>query len=367
MKKVGSRTFNRILAGLLAGFWCLTAMPSPAVAPAANPSWLMLQSTEKPAAAYPHLKLWGLINAVYEDVDGVAPPTRNFSLRRAYLGMRGALDPDIDYFLLADFGTGVAGRDPPLLLDASITFKHLPYLKVRLGQFKIPFGLEGLEAHFAPPLINFTRAAVQLLAFTAPLHHPPLERRASNSAFRDIGVQLFDEIALGESSLVWALGAFNGAGINRADDNAAKDAVARIEWAAGGWRAGASGLRGDATPAETRKTRWGADVTYHRGPWHLGAEYIGACDALPGGGQRRAEGWHVRASYLLTPKLQLVARHEAFDPDRNAGNDRYTATAAGVNWIFTGFTRLQLNYEFRDNAAVPREGDAFFVQAQVLF
>jgi phosphate-selective porin len=75
----------------------------------------------------------------------------------------------------------------------------------------------------------------------------------------------------------------------------------------------------------------------------------------------------VRASYLLTPKLQLVARYEAFDPDRNAGNDRYTATAMGVNWIFKGFTRLQLNYEFRDNEAVPREGDALVAQAQVLF
>jgi phosphate-selective porin len=328
----------------------------------------MLQSTEKPAAAYPDVRLWGLIDAVYADEDtGGAGPSRNFSLRRAYAGIRGSIDPKLDYFLLADFGTGVVGRDAPLLLDASVTFKHLPYVKARVGQFKIPFGLEGLEAHFALPLINFTRASVQLLSFTAPLWQTPAERRASNSAFRDIGVQLFDEIALGKSSLVYALGGFNGAGVNRPDDNDAKDVLARIEWATGGLRLAASGLSGRTTPAEARKERWGADVTYNRGPWHVGAEYIGARDAVVSGGQRCADGWHVRTSYLLTQKLQLVARYEAFDPDRNAGNDRYTATAIGVNWIFKGFTRLQLNYELRDNAVVPGEGDALFAQAQVLF
>lgn len=155
--------------------------------PRSNPSWLILQSVEPPSQQFPTLRLWGLVDVVYtfDDTRSLAPDN-SMSVRRAYVGLRGSLLPDIDYFLLVDVGTGVIGRPSPLLLDASATLKHIRHLKVRVGQFKIPFGLEGLEAHFSPPLINFTRASVQLLALPGLLGLAPAVRLASNSAFRDI-------------------------------------------------------------------------------------------------------------------------------------------------------------------------------------
>lgn len=339
--------------------------------PKPNPSWLMLQSMEMPAKEYPTLKVWGLVDAVYSfDNTDQLVPNNTASLRRGYIGIRGAWMQNIDYFVLSDFGTGVAGRTPPLLLDASLTLKHIPYLKVRVGQFKVPFGLEGLEAHFTPPLINFTRAAVQLMSFSAPLGLPPRDRVASNSAFRDIGAQLFDQIEIGEKKdiqLVYALAFYNGNGINTTDNNNQKDLLGRLEIVSRGLRLGLSGLTGKETKDKLIKRRLGGDATYNIGPLHIGGEVIWGKDGLLAGGERTAWGWHTRASYLLTHHLQPVLRYEQFDPNTDVSKDRFDATAIGVNWIFKGYTRLQVNYEFRNDQASPTIGDLLTAQAQIFF
>lgn len=335
--------------------------------PRSNPSWLMLQSVEPPSQQFPTLRLWGLVDVVYtfDDTRSLAPDN-SMSVRRAYVGLRGSLLPDIDYFLLVDVGTGVIGRPSPLLLDASATLKHIRHLKVRVGQFKIPFGLEGLEAHFSPPLINFTRASVQLLALPGLLGLAPAVRLASNSAFRDIGVQLFDEIGK-EVQLVYALGVFNGSGINTSDDNSAKDVVGRLEVASRGVRMGLSGLTGRESRSDLAKRRLGGDVTYNIGPLHVGSEVIWGRDELAGGGRQTAWGWHIRASYLATSSLQPVLRYEAFEPDTRSGDARFQAWALGVNWVFKGYTRAQLNYEVRSDEARPATGDLLSIQVQILF
>jgi hypothetical protein len=320
-----------------------------------------------PPKEYPTLKVWGLVDAVYAfDATDRLVPNNTASLRRGYLGVRGAWMPDIDYFLLVDGGTGVAGRLSPLLLDASVTLKHLPYLKVRLGQFKVPFGLEGLEAHFTPPLINFTRVAVQLMSFSAPLGTG--NRVASNSAFRDIGVQVFDQTGAEKRlQLVYAVALLNGNGINSTDTNNAKDLVGRVEIASRGMRVGISGLRGKQTSESLRKRRVGGDVTANRGSVHLGGEALWGRDDLATGGHWTAWGWHVRASCLLTDHLQPVVRYEQFDPNTAVAEDRFTAIAIGVNWIFKGYTRLQGNYEVRSDQASPQTGDLMTAQAQIVF
>lgn len=335
--------------------------------PKPNPSWLILQSLEMPADEYPTLKVWGLVNAVYSfDETEKLVPDNTISLRRGYLGVRGAWMKDIDYFFLADFGTGVVGRTTPLLLDASITLKHVPYLKIRFGQFKIPFGLEGLEAHHTPPLINFTRASVQLLSISAPLGTS--DRAATNSAFRDLGVQFFNQIGQEkEIQLVYALAMFNGNGINTIDNNNQKDLVGRLEIASKGLRFGLSGLTGKETTNELRKRRLGVDATYNLRDLHLGGEVIWGQDNLVVGGLRTARGWYLRASYLLRQRFQPVLRYEQFDPNNKVSVDRFEAVAVGFNWIFKGYTRLQVNYEFRNDQANPRTGNLLTVQAQIFF
>jgi hypothetical protein len=223
-----------------------------------------------------------------------------------------------------------------------------------------------LEAHFSPPLINFTRASVQLLALPAPLGLPSVTRVSSNSAFRDIGIQLFDQVGA-DVQLVYALGVFNGSGINTADSNDAKDVVARLEVAARGLRLGVSGLRGDETESDLSKRRLGGDATYNIGPVHVGTEVIWARDRLSAGGEQTAWGWHIRGSYLLTDHLQPVLRYEEFDPNTEALDVKFRAVGVGLNYVFQGYTRLQLNYELRLDQARPATGDLLSIQAQVLF
>lgn len=337
--------------------------------PKPNPSWLILQSMEMPAKEYPTLKLWGAIDAVFSfDRSEGLLSDNSASLKRGYVGLRGSWMENIDYFVIADFGTGVAGKSSPLLLDASVTLKHIPYAKVRIGEFKIPFGLEGLENHLTPPLINFTRASVQLMSFVAPLGIATTTRLASNSAFRDIGVQLFDQI--GEENdvqVVYALALYNGTGINTIDDNSQKDIVARIEAARRGLRLGLSGLTGKEAVDRLTKRRVGLDATYYIGELHLGGEAIWGQDNLLAGGLRRAQGWHMRASYLFREHLQPVLRYEQFDPDTDVPGNTFDAIAIGFNWIFKGLTRLQANYEIRDDRINNLVGDLVTAQVQIVF
>ncbi len=157
-------------------------------AEAAN--WLMLQGTERDAAAG-RAKVWGFIQpevvytkgstlkggplannpAQFNMVGPNATSRATFQIRRARIGVRGQgfpLDGKTNYFILTEFGNnGITvpggGKSAGKLTDASVTFNHIPYARIRVGQFKYPGAEEGLQAIHVFDYINFTNVANQLL------------------------------------------------------------------------------------------------------------------------------------------------------------------------------------------------------------
>lgn len=64
----------------------------------------------------------------------------------------------------------------------------------------------------------------------------------------------------------------------------------------------------------------------------------------------KAEGFNYTLGYKIHPKLQLIARYDQFDPNRNVKHDTKREYTAGVNWFIKGQAlRLILNYVFCDN------------------
>ncbi len=255
---------------------CAGGMAATMQVEAAN--WLMLQGTERSSAAG-RAKLWGFLQPTYSSTAGTKVPTaawkgenmqpnmlaphlatnKSFGIRRARIGVRGQgfpLDPNVNYFFLAEFGSnGITwpnGGDGGAMIDhASVTLNHIPGARIRAGLFKVPMSEEMLQAIHVFDYINFTNFADQQLlerffntdgsgtfvkggpadrgdlgAPPSPTNRIPAQSddeinglNAPVGAVRDQGIQVFDSFKTGgwETSYAFMIG--NGNGINRSDNN----------------------------------------------------------------------------------------------------------------------------------------------------
>ncbi|MGC2424270.1 MAG: porin, partial [Nitrospirota bacterium] len=222
------------------------------------------------------LKIGGYLQAGYLNDDAgfsySVPPTTGFSptagsqffLRRARLvldfgvgpkvGARVSIEPAVD---LNTSSSTSGGRS--ILRDAYGWTDYIPYTRITLGQFKTPFGLEGVESLSDNPTIN--RSMVTNLAHVL---------------LRDIGVMASWNFKTDVSGLPlgaqWAVALVNGTGYNLPDDNNQKDLVFRgtINPLVEGLNIGGSlyGGKTHVTPST------GPAVNKYHDSWAAEAEYI---------------------------------------------------------------------------------------------
>ncbi len=397
-----------------------TALALGATGSAHATNWLQLQGTE-PAGSAERLKVWGFIQPQYTYTENTklkagpwkgqkavfnqtAPERKSsntFQLRRARLGIRGAnfpLDSKTNYFLLVEAGkNGITEFDSAVALtDASITLNHIPYARVRIGQFKTPGSEEGLQAIHVFDYINFTNVTDQMMlerfldedGSRAGFANGP---NGSVSAFRDIGIQVFDWFDVGEWQHSYAFMVGDGNGLNRTDNNNEKDLYAywSSEWIFGGkgarrqgWKMfawGQSGKRtldytfGNPGKRDFDRDRWGFGTTFRKDKYRAAAEYIYADGmifngsdggAVPGSTSNNgaataslninpngeSEGYYVHFGYAVIPQIELDIRYDYLDRMKNvdAAEREFTTLTLGVQYFFNKKTRALVNYEFRD-------------------
>jgi len=232
-------------------------------------------------------------------------------------------------------------------------------LSVRAGQFKTPFGYEQLFAD--------TRLAT-------------IERSLGNDRLtsgRQLGLDLFGTLGV----LDYSAGFFNGTGTNNNfNDNGNFLYAGRV--GAGVWKGtatrfgdmalslGVDGLSSrdasialssdfglDSTPATPshddvfagRRRAFGVDAQFHAGPFEVWAEYLRETleprDGIPGS-RVRADGWYAQATWFAIPRrLQVVAKYDAFDPNRELREADTRTWTAGLNYFVRGDSlKLQLDY-----------------------
>jgi len=88
-----------------------------------------------------------------------------------------------------------------------------------------------------------------------------------------------------------------------------------------------------------------------------------------------AIGYTLTGTYYLTPKIQLAARYDVFDPEENNGESDYNEQdiTLGVNYHFVEYNnkkaKIQFNYIIQKENGLTEEPDnnAFVVCFQVLF
>ena len=329
-------------------------------------------------------------------------------LIRARLGLRGVLTDDnkINYFTLTAFGyngiTEPAGETHhTYLTDASITFRYIPKVNVRMGLMKYPGSEEGMQARFASSFINFTQMSNFLLLEKTPkdekIAGDYFQGRADRSvgAYRDTGIMLFDRFKIDDKwNFTYSAMLGNGSGLqwNNQNDNHYTTygylALQRSFEKGKGYyhqdfktylwyQEGKRELSSQKKLYE--RIRYGVGTRYYKDGLRLEAEYTraegmiftGARDSNPISNERdwnysveaakenKSYGYYLSSAYEFYPKVEAMIRYDELDnmTNESAKERIFKTTTLGLTYHFKGATRVDLNYLFRD-ADAPGNSNA---------
>lgn len=324
-----------------------------------------------------------------------------FLLRRARPILQGTLFRDFEFLFIPDFG----GGGSPQIFDAYLNYRYSPALQFQAGKFKVPVGLEQLQADRD---ILFNERAL-------PTDLVPN---------RDLGFELHGDLFEGVVS--YAAGIFNGIGDARNSNNAdfedSKAFAGRLFFqpfrkgtleAARGLGFGVGGSYGDmektntaglpnnngfatvgqqvffaynpatrSVVADGAHWRLSPQASYYYGPFGLLGEYVISDQqvSLAGAGPRHSTAlqhtaWQVAGSWVLTGEdasftgviprrpfnpregtwgaVQLALRYSRLDVDEKAfplySNPQTSARSArewsvGLNWYLNRNLRLATSF-----------------------
>ncbi len=367
-------------------------------------------------------RFWGFIQAGYQKNYGdifipakgpkagknltpfsMIPPVldtqQGFEINRARLAVRGMFDKanTIDYFFMMELGedgvTKPAGHaSHNVLTDASITYRGMPYVNVRVGQFKYPGSEEGMRAVFASEYRNFSTAGSQLLLErfipnNAKEVAPGVFQAApkqSVGAYRDRGIELFHTEKVQPNVTVTVAGMVgNGTGLS---SSSASDKLTYYGYLASEYLFGKG--RGYFTQSvkgfawyqtgkrrlhntDYTRERYGAGVDYFHNGLRVDVEYIKAKGMIYNGAKdvdpdpygvnweyqiaadknNEADGGYVNVQYYVVPKKwELLARYDYLNRLTNSttGKREFKTTTLGFSYHFKGPTRIDVNYALRD-------------------
>jgi len=321
-------------------------------------------------------------------------PTRsdlltNFRLRRARLGVDATFFKYLDFKVEGDFGEQ---GTPFILTDGYGELNYWKELRIRGGQFKVPFSFEELTSS---RFIDF------------------VERSVVNNLVpaRDVGAMAHGSLFGG--MLEYGAGIFNGTGQNTFETNDSKDFAGRLlvrPFQLMGIPALQKLFQGRTDgrfvffpriPTRGDRIRYGGEVVYAFGPFGLYGEYVRTEEERnlgPGGtnlGDLEGQGWYVASTFFVTgqekvhgkaPKvkpanfrtgdfgaLELVARYAQLDFDSDgalpgpspsgggkAGANKVDALTVGFNWYLSPNVRLMFNWVqnwFENDRMTPITGE----------
>ena len=388
--------------------------------PAHAANWFQMQNTEPPKA--PVYKFFGFVQPTYTSISGdrvtglVAPATKfnnhyalfnyvppmnqstsDFQFLRARLGVRGAINPQINYFLLGEAGkNSITTKNDVAATDAFLTFSYIPGVRIRVGQGRLPIGDEAMQPAFADSeYINFSAATLGLMNEIPTASYPAGTKTTSSAgltfarttggafAYRDLGVEAFDWFQHGKWEYAYALMASTGTGLySLGSDYGRGDVSGRLQ---ASYIFGGKGLnRNDVTGYvwyETGKRhfggndytrkRYGVGARYHQGKLRVSGEYLWGEGMiftginppfLPVAGpgptptyqialadNNKAQGGYLEGGYYLLPKLEFDLRYDYYDRLTNdAANERVFKTwTLGAQYHFKPNLKLQFNYAIR--------------------
>lgn len=266
----------------------------------------------------------------------------DFKFRRIRMSMTGTVAKKVDYKLQVELSSFK-------LIDAYVDYKPFEALKIKAGQFKIPFLIENTD--YSPikmELLDYPMALQKLIGFSEKVGEGTI-----SATGREMGISLHGDIA--NKILSYDVALFNGSGINTSDNNKSKDVAARLMLRpVTGLTLAASYYWGEYGSAYYARERYGFAACYDNGPIVARAEYIAGKTGFADG-DIDSDGFNVVAGYRFCKKWMAAARFDTYTENtamRSATKqNNYTA---GLGWYPTKFLRLQVDYVHEDMAVGNR-------------
>lgn len=323
---------------------------------------IFAQTTQKDSllVASKKIKLSGYTHVRYQYLMDTSKISA-FDIRRARLALNGGLTDKIDYRFFAEFG----GSVPPQLLEAIFIYKfHGEQFKFSAGQMLIPLGNDIICSETKMESIN--RA---ILSETLGARGNDV---IGNQNARDIGVQLSGILKTKDARpyLNYAAGVFNGAGINKFDNNKDKAIAGRVIvspinnlWFGGSYYNGSSRW-GDSITIDKNRDRYGLELEYKYKAFTLRTEYMQGVDDTINKG-----GYYVQLIGEIIPKkIQLSGRVEFFDFDEDIDNNGVFVYTICPSFWLGELCKIQLGYDIvREESIIQKKNDVAQVQFQVAF
>lgn len=323
-------------------------------------------------------------------------PTNSFNINKVELLLLGNITKHWD------MGVIVQLNSPVQLKELYTGYEFIPELKLRIGQFKTPFGLENQ----IPPFLNdlIIGGSNPTLYFAGIAGDP----RYMGTGGRDIGFELSGKVFNGKLSYNFV--AMNGAGINRLSSinpkmygisielNPIQDLRLKVSYLGGVMKAMSIPVTKRLRSAdENSLSKFTIDPNYTRnrasigGQWksnivNILAEYMYGYDinTLISAPSRNnsvtekkivknkvfSQGAYFTTAFHLPKRYDIVVAGDYLCRDNSQSNDIYTATIGLQKW-FWGACRWQVEYQYRHlNGNIPFLGintPGHRVAAQVQF
>lgn len=307
-------------------------------------------------------------NHSFENVDS------KFLINRARIAATGNFQEQFNYRVELRLDEGIFS-----LNEIFLESRHLQLAKIRIGQFKVPFGLSNLRSS----------------AYLNLMERPLIIMNASPQY--DIGAMIFGDVL--DSRFHYAFGVFNGNGRNRVERNSNKVIVGRIVTSPiENLKIGGSFAKGEMifenqvdnlsfssivyttrdnlrfysfiTPTAIPGSRWGFDLQYRKNAHSISAEYLNTNYQLSEEIESTASGAYLMYTFLLTGEeknitdpspdssfnpskgqwgaFELVVRYEQMQIERESsarGYEKNMAVTAGINWYLNDNLKIQLSYQ----------------------
>lgn len=314
------------------------------------------QEAKKPQAAESRLTLWGVGQIDYRRAGGEAPrsaPEHELHLRRARFIFSGSITERISF----NFSVQGNGISDNRVLDMSVDFTLTPWLKLRTGQNKYEFDIEGREPFHSNPFQDRSFAANAVAGSLSGAS----TASSATSSFRDRGVGLL--VSRQRGAVKWGLGAgaYQGAGL-AVDNNRELSVTLNANLETHGLRINGGYLVSPSAeedaPVENDYSAWTFGLSYDKGRFLLRGEYYDG-ERERGALHEDVRGLYVLGGVTLAKRLELNARYQRLEDGRfPESDDRLSSVDAQAKWFFDRKDRR--SGTFLAAGVMLREADAGF-------
>lgn len=313
----------------------------------------------------PYFRLGGYGMLMYQ-YRQYKPSHHNLSTRVIFISARGQITNNLSYFILGEL-------TDPTIYEYYAEWAPIKELKIRGGQFKVPFTLENPISLTALETVINTRSISALAGMSDDVLYL---NNNFNKSGRDLGIQISGSLFnIGNHDLIqYATGMFQGEGMNVSDKNNNKDFAGTLAVQPVNGLKVAGGLYlGETSYAKVNELEVKSHV---RNRWALSAEYTSkklyARSEWIHGNDRGIdkEGLYGTAMYYFIPKMNIMGKVDYYNQNKDYNSEVMDYTI-GLNYYFFNDCRFMINYTFSDYSkkwgGQHRSENTIFAQMQIVF